>query len=129
MRRGQALPRAEMADLAMTMLEACEAPPGENLICLLQELLDVDRHRTAVANKHIEEFQKAAWIEAHYAVKGSELKLRELARLVNVAPANINLWRKSASYLKAIEDAKKALAFAHKEPLEAIKASTPDLSE
>jgi hypothetical protein len=51
MRRGQALPRAEIADLAMTMLEACETAPGENLICLVQELLDVGPSQESTRRK------------------------------------------------------------------------------
>jgi hypothetical protein len=125
MRRGQALPRAEMADLAMTMLEACETAPGENLICLLQELLDVDRHRKALASKHSEKLERAAYVEAQYALEGRELGVRELARLLSVGPSTVNFWRSSKSYLEAIESAKRVLTSIDEKKLQTIRGRDP----
>jgi hypothetical protein len=119
----------KIADLAMTMLEACETAPGENLICLLQELLDVDRHRTALANKHVEGFEMAVYIEAQWALEDRQLGLRKLANLVSVGPSTISLWRNTKPYLDAIESAKQVLTLVHKERLEAIRSGEPHLTE
>ncbi len=69
-RTGAALSRLTIADLAITMVQFLEGPPGENLICLLQELLDVDRHRKALAENPGNEFTRAAMTEAIGALRG-----------------------------------------------------------
>jgi hypothetical protein len=127
MRWGQALPRAEMADLAMTMLEACEAPPGENLICLLQELLDVDRHRKALAEKPGEEFVNAAYFEAANELQGRTTGVREIARKVSVSPAAVSGWKKLDNYLEAKEVAKRLLLLGKR--IEAFRNGDPQLAE
>ena len=51
---GGMLSRITIADIALTMIQFLEGPPGEALICLLQELLDVDRHRIALVKNRPE---------------------------------------------------------------------------
>jgi hypothetical protein len=93
---GNALSRLVIADIAMTMLEACECP-GENLRCLLRELFDLDRHRWALGEKRNKAFEDAAEIDAR-ATYG----LRELARQVRVSPSTLKGWRASPDYQRLV---------------------------
>jgi len=106
-RTGAALTRLTIADLAITMVQFLEGPPGENLICLLQELLDVDRHRKALAENPGNEFTRAAMTEAIGALQGRTYGVRELAKLVSVDPSSITRWRRSAEYQRMVEAQKK----------------------
>ena len=108
--KGETLSRLVIADLAMTLVEVCESQPAENLICLLQELLDVDRHRASQAEKPIEAFQQAAQIDASLAVQGKKIGVRRLAEMVSVDPATISRWRRDPDYLKDVEMFKSALS-------------------
>jgi len=97
------LSRVEIADLAVAMLERLadgRDGTGENLLCLLRELLDVDRHRKRItpAPKLIE----AARLEGLAIQNREPLGVRELARLVRVRPRAIVDWRRSAVYHKEI---------------------------
>ena len=56
--KGETLSRLVIADLAMTMVEMCALQPGENLICLLQELLYVDRYRLRKLISRVRHFSK-----------------------------------------------------------------------
>ena len=108
-RRGQALSSLVIGDLAMTMVEAASFKPGKNLICLLQELLEVDRYRTANAKKRSPELEKALVLEAHMSLEGKIIGVRELAKLVGVNPSTVTIWRKSAEYKALIREAKSRL--------------------
>ncbi len=137
------LPRVEIADLAITMLEhraeglvsledfavffqadatpdqGCKrmvrpVPPsesqaprplvanaiGENLLSLLRELLEVDRHRKKIAPN--EKLRDAAVQDGIALQNGEFLGVRELARRVGVSPRAIVDWRRSAIYHKEI---------------------------
>jgi hypothetical protein len=97
------LPRVEIADLAITMLEQLARFDGigENLLSLLRELLEVDRHRKKIAPN--EKLRWAAAIDGIMALEnGKFLGVRELARRVGVRPRAIVDWRRSATYHKEI---------------------------
>jgi hypothetical protein len=99
------LPRVEIADLAITMLERLSRfgfrGSGENLISLLRELLEVDRHRKKIAPN--EKLRLAAMIDGmSFQNYGKFLGVRELARRVGVRPRAIVDWRRSATYHKEI---------------------------
>src|SRR5262249_37339269 len=79
-RRGLTLHRIEIADLAMTMTEACGGP--EQLICLLQELLDVDRHRHSLRKNHSPARDRAAQIEGRCLAENRNIGVNELAQAV-----------------------------------------------
>ena len=96
--KGETLSRLVIADLAMTMVEMCALQPGENLICLLQELLDVDRYRASQADKPSEAFQQAAQIDAQMAVQGKSIGVRQLAKMVSVNASTISGWRRNPDY-------------------------------
>jgi hypothetical protein len=99
---GKTLSRSVIADLAMTMVELCASQPGENLICLLQELLGVDRHRASQADKPIEAFQKAAQFDAQLAIQGKRIGVRPLAKIVSVDISTISRWRRNPDYNEAV---------------------------
>jgi hypothetical protein len=101
--RGESLSRLVIADIAMTMLEACEAPPEDNLFCLLEELLDLDRHRAKIDSFPSDEFKMAADIEGGLAAEDKSIGVRELARLVSVQPSTITMWRRSPEYSQRAE--------------------------
>jgi hypothetical protein len=101
--RGEALPRAVIADLAMTMLECLYKEVGENLICLLQELLDVDRHRKSLSIKRAKKFEDAARIEARLIVQGKARGVRRFAKLLFMSPSTVIAWRRSAKYQSLVE--------------------------
>jgi hypothetical protein len=65
-RRQQALSRTEIADVAIELLE-CIA--GESLVCLLQELLAIDRHRMSLADD-FSNLDRAAQLEATSNLQG-----------------------------------------------------------
>jgi hypothetical protein len=97
------LPRVEIADLAITMLERRPrfGGIGENLISLLRELLEVDRHRKKIAPN--EKLRLAAMIDGMaFQNYGKFFGVRELARRVGVRPRAIVDWRRSATYHKEI---------------------------
>ena len=68
--KGEALSPLVIADLAMTMVENFADDIGDDLVCLLQELLEVDRHRRALAKVPSEKFQLAAQIVAQRNLQG-----------------------------------------------------------
>ncbi len=98
---GTSLGRATISDIAITMLEAIE--PGPQLLLLLAELLNVDRHRQARADKKNAERDIAAQIDAQIPGIG----VRQLAKGVGVAPSTITTWRSEPEYQKQVEFCKK----------------------
>jgi hypothetical protein len=96
------LPRVEIADLAITMLEKLSRFDGigENLLSLLRELLEVDRHRKKIAPN--EKLRWTAAMDGIALLNGEFLGVRELARRVGVSPRAIVDWRRSAIYHKEI---------------------------
>jgi hypothetical protein len=104
-RRRLALPLPEICDLALTMIERSSLKPGNNLICLIQELLHVDRHRKRLAELHSEELEKALVLESHMAIEGKKIGVNELARLVGVNPSTVSAWKKSPDYWTLVREA------------------------
>ncbi len=96
---GQALSRLLIADVAMTMVEGLQEQPGPELIALLMELLNVDRHRRSLAAAHSEEKNRAVYLEAQVPNIG----VRELAKHVGVAPSTITAWRRDPDYEKHVK--------------------------
>jgi transposase-like protein len=97
-RRGETLSRIQIADIAMTMIECLDHSIGEKLICLLQALLDIDRHRLAFSKQQSREFEIAAAIEGQASAKGRLFGVREIARAVGVNPSTISAWRRDQKY-------------------------------
>jgi hypothetical protein len=111
---GNALSRIEIADAAMTMIErwlglrdlTCDLPPdgsGVNLLGLLRELLDVDRHRAALAEKS-GRLEYCALTEAvATCCYGEHLSDNELAQRCGVSRVTVLNWRRSAAYRRELE--------------------------
>jgi transposase len=93
-----ALSRVLIADLAVTLLQYCERPPGLNLVHLLAELLGVDRHRTALAKKQPEKKFRLASIVAELNVFGERLSDRRLAKMLEVSPMTIKEWKRAPNF-------------------------------
>ena len=93
-----------ISDLAVTLMESLEDPPGLELIALMRELLDVDAHRK-LHERRVEiefRFDAAAEREARSSLQGKELGVRALAKSMGVAPATITKWRKSKQFQAAV---------------------------
>jgi hypothetical protein len=100
-RRQKALSRLTISDIAITLLESGErCAPGKNLVCLLQELLDVDRHRATLAQSamYSDDFIDAATLDGEGESEGKTYSARQLARLVGVSPGTIIAWRELPRY-------------------------------
>jgi hypothetical protein len=109
---GRLLSRIVIADIAITMLQFLEKPPCENLICLLQELLDVDRHRVALATPRSYSYDRAVVEEAHAELQGMTLGVRKLAKAISVPPrtippSTITRWRRLDEYRRDVRDERK----------------------
>src|SRR5689334_20594421 len=93
------LSRIEIADTAITMLEALDdgGKIGDDLLCLLQELLGVDRHRKALSDKE-RKYSRAVTIKAALRFYGSGIGVRELARSVGVSQGTTAAWEKSPEF-------------------------------
>jgi hypothetical protein len=104
--KGEALSRLKIADLAMTMVEVFADDIGEDLVCLLHELLDVDRHRRALADSRSEKFDLAVQFTAQRALKGRKTGVNQLARFVSVSPSTVHAWQRSSQFKKAVETSK-----------------------
>ena len=96
---GQSLSRLLIADVAMTMVEGLQEQPGPDLIALLMELLNVDRHRRSLGAAHSEEKDRAVQLEAQVPNVG----VRELTKPVGVAPSTITAWRRDPDYEKDVK--------------------------
>jgi hypothetical protein len=121
-RRRKALSRPVIADIAMTMLGVCEAPPEKNLLRLLEELLGLDTHRAAMDSTPSKEFKRAASIEGHLAAEGINIGVRELARNVSVEPSTIIVWRRKPEYAEMVQQEKSvALTPWYKEILKRLR--------
>jgi hypothetical protein len=102
-RNKRALSRLVISDLAFTMLE-CNCTPGDELLFLLQQLLNVDRHRATVAEASAsrDDMALTALIDALAALAGLSPSLRDLAKVAGVSLSTVSAWRKSAEYRRHV---------------------------
>jgi len=103
------LPRSTIATIAMDILETNQLfgnAPGEELIQLLRELLDVDKQK-AKADRQFVARDEASWILAQ--AEGDPVPTRVLARTVGVNASSISRWRKEPAFREMIQDKKKAI--------------------
>jgi hypothetical protein len=103
-RLGRVASRLEIADLALVLLENAHQTMGENLFCLLEELLSVDRHRASLRVKNSAARDKAAAIDANHLIgKKKVLGVRALAKQLSVSPSTVTEWRRSSSYAHLVK--------------------------
>jgi hypothetical protein len=125
-RRKAALSRSLISDVAIELLECIG---GESLICLFQELLDIDRHRKSIA-ENFAQLDQAAEMQAQLELQGRNMGVREFAGHMSVAPSSVTRWRKSPMYRERLDFHKRVWAnFLRDEYFEQIKGELPTLSE
>jgi len=105
-RRDKMISRTAISDAAISMLQFLEEAPCNNLICLTMELLEVDRHRAALAKSFGDPFILAVCEEAKAALTGEAFGVRELARRISVEPSTVLRWRRKDIYKKDVEEQK-----------------------
>jgi hypothetical protein len=96
----------QIADLAIAILETHQSPgPTTELIELLTRLLEVDRHRLAMANlpEFNEKFLLAASIDGEAARQNALITVRKLAKHARVSMGTISAWRKLQSYKNLVQ--------------------------
>jgi hypothetical protein len=102
-RRKVALSRTMISDIALELLECIG---GDSLICLFQELLDVDRHRKSVSENFIQ-LDQAAATEAQLELQGVQMGVRAFASLMSVSPSSVTRWRKNPAFRERFDFHKK----------------------
>lgn len=95
---GAAISRLELSDLAITILTTVQEP-GEQLVLLLVELLNVDRYRRSNAENNDPTFKVAAQILAQDPNK----KASELAVMLKKDKATIYRWKKMPEFDEKIK--------------------------
>lgn len=89
----------------MSVVEIAETNLPDNMICLLQELMHVDRHRRSLAHRNSIARMDAATIDARICFDRQQpLSVRQIAKLVSVSPSTILEWRKSPDYMQLVVD-------------------------
>jgi hypothetical protein len=125
-RRKAALSRTAISDVAIELLEGIA---GEALICLFQELLDVDRHRKSLAENFVS-LNSAAELEAHFQLQGLDLGVRELANRMSVSPSSVTRWRKNPAFHDRVASKKRVWGrFLRDKYFDEIRRETTGLSE
>ena len=125
-RRRTALSELQISDIAVELLQRLG---GNNLICLFQELLYVDRHRRALADQHVHS-EAAAQIEAALQLQGSQIGVNKLSKLVSVAGSTVTRWRASERYPQRVEFFRGLWdRMLRQDYFDEIKASHPEASE
>jgi hypothetical protein len=125
-RRGKALSRIEISEIAVELLECIG---GEQLIYLFQELLDIDRHRKSLADDQFK-LDQAAQIEATAELQGDSLGVRSLADRMSVSPSTVTRWRKSRPFLERVQFFKDILGrLLRYEYFERIKTDLPQATD
>jgi hypothetical protein len=98
------------------------------LVCLFQELLDVDRHRKAFSKNGVNQ-EKAGVFEAQARLRGVPLSVLQLATLVNVSPATIVSWKLSESYEEGVQSEMRHWREILAHYYARIRADYPEMSE
>jgi hypothetical protein len=86
--------------------------PTPELIDLLEQLLDVTRHRTVFKKKAREgdkRFHLAAHIDGVAARRGETISVKRLSALTKASTGSISAWRRSPRYKKRVEAMKSAI--------------------
>jgi hypothetical protein len=97
--------RIEIADIAIELLDSLDDSVGEALICLFQELLDIDRHRKSLAADFCQ-LDEAAELQAQIELQGLPCGVRKLATYLSVSPSTVTRWRRSSFYREEVERSK-----------------------
>jgi hypothetical protein len=101
-RKQEALTRSVITDMTFTLLENIDGSPGRELLCLLQELMNVDRHRKELAISKVK-WDQAANLEAKALFRNHTYGLKELARAMSISSSTASMWKKSTAYQNRIQ--------------------------
>jgi hypothetical protein len=126
-RRGTTLSLLGIADVAFTMLEALNCV-DEELLSLLQELLNLDRHRRALAT-NAEAFDRAAYSEAQQTLQGCVLGVREFARQNSISTSTASQWKRSDEYKEWVAFYKKCWTDRVGEYAEMVERQFPGITK
>jgi hypothetical protein len=125
-RRGRALPKTMISDIAIELLECIG---GESLVCLFQELLDIDRHRKSLAEGYTQ-LDRAAEADARFELQGVKMGVRAFAKHLSVSPSTVTRWRKSLAFCQRVDFHKRFWShFLRDEYFDQIRGDTPELNE
>lgn len=128
--RGKTMSRLDIADLAVTMLENCEDRPRRTLICLIQQLLDIDRHRKAlIDDRQNEKLDLAVNIDVESSLVGRAASAYQLARHLSVSPTTMTAWRRLPEYHAKRRAVLGLWKDELREYLDKVKAADPNLAE
>ena len=125
---GKTIPRALIADLTFTMIE-CASYPGDELLSLLQELLNVDRHRKDLAAESRRKFELAATFEAQAALQGRRYGVQDIRRIVKVSSSTASAWKKSSEYRTRVKQEEKFWAHALEPHVKKLRTKDPTLTQ
>lgn len=99
----QSISRLQLSDIAFQGLSYCRDEPNEDLLMLIAELLDVDRHRKKIAEKFSSGFLLAAQILAQYP----DVTNSDIAKMIEVNKSTIGRWRAMPEFNERIESYRK----------------------
>jgi hypothetical protein len=95
------MPRSLIAEIAMDLLESCEAweyPPGPILLSLFHELLNLERDKKDIT-RELETQKRAAAIVA----RTPEIGTRKLATILGINAGTVSRWRRSPEFKRMVE--------------------------
>jgi hypothetical protein len=98
-RRRHTISRVQIADVALTMLERHNVPPG--LVDLLSDLLNVKEHRAALTNSYQfdNRFRRMADLDIQAFLRDEKiLATRKMAETISVSTSTVHEWRNSEYY-------------------------------
>jgi hypothetical protein len=125
-RRRGLLSRTVISDIAVELLECIG---GESLVCLFQELLDVDRHRKSLAQSFVQ-LDRAAERQAQLELQGVQMGVRAFAERESVFPSTVTRWRKSPAFRDRVNFHKKVWGeVLQEEYFDQIRKNAPGLTE
>jgi hypothetical protein len=99
------------------------------LICLFQELLDVDRHRKSLAEAFVQ-LDRAAEADAQLGLQGANMGVRKFASHMSVSPSTVTRWRRASEFRQRVDFHRKIWAdFLRDEYFNQIKKDAPAIDE
>jgi hypothetical protein len=104
------MPRSLIAEIAMDLLERCDAweyPPGPFLLSLFHELLNLERDKKDIS-RQLETKKHAAAIVAQMP----EIGTRELAAMLGINAGTVSRWRNSPEFERMVVSFEAALRLA-----------------
>jgi hypothetical protein len=126
-RRRTTLSLLEISDAAFTMVEAAGCL-GDELLSLLEELLNLDRHRRSLA-ANLEALDHAAQLGAQVTLQGKVLGVRELARQLSIGVSTASEWMKSTEYKEKVALYKKCATDELGDYVEIIRIKFPEITD